>query len=555
MPALQAQIDRIGPELRKVTAELIERRAWGAQVRRTTSQQQQSLVGWLDMVRRIGKGMGKRVPRLIVEASQKMTECRSAVPVWIMPLAQAVETFEPTTRFDVVITDEASQSDVMALIPFYMARRVVVVGDHEQVSPSAVGQDLAVVQQLIDEHLEDIPNSVLYDGQMSVYDLARQSFGGAICLTEHFRCVPEIIEFSNHLCYGGRIRPLRDPSKATLKPHIIAHRVENGRAANETNPAEAMAIASLIRAAIDQPEYKNKSFGVISLVGDDQALEIERLLLHHLPPAEYEARRVLCGNAAQFQGDERDVMFLSVVDTAGNTQLRLRSEPMFKQRFNVAASRARDQMWVVHSLNPADLKPKDLRRRLIQHAEDPEAVRLLMKQSEDSSETPLEHEVHNRLFEAGYRVLPHWRVGYYTIDLVVEGGGRRLAIECDGDKPAAVEQLREDMARQAILERLGWSFVRVRGSEFFMNPEKAMKPVLARLSELKIRPEGGNGIVEAPQSGKEVLERIIRRAAEYRQHWLSQARAQLARAGTGTPERARRASRPAKRKRKPSARR
>ena len=555
LPALQAQIDRLAPELRKVTADLIERRAWGAQVRRTTPQQQQALVGWLDMVRRIGKGMGKRVPRLIVEASQKMTECRSAVPVWIMPLARAVETFEPTTRFDVVITDEASQADVMALIAFYMARRVVVVGDHEQVSPSAVGQDVAVVQQLIDEHLEDIPNSVLYDGQMSVYDLARQSFGGAICLTEHFRCVPEIIEFSNHLCYGGKIRPLRDPSKATLKPHIIAHRVEKGRAVNETNPAESLAIASLIRAAIEQPEYKNKSFGVVSLVGDDQALEIERLLLHHLPPAEYESRRVLCGNAAQFQGDERDVMFLSVVDSAEENPLRLRSEPMFKQRFNVAASRARDQMWVVHSLDPADLKPKDLRRRLIQHAEDPEAVRLLMKQSEESSETPLEHEVHNRLFEAGYRVLPHWRVGYYTIDLVVEGGGRRLAIECDGDKPAAVEQLREDMARQAILERLGWSFVRVRGSEYFMNPEKAMKAVLGRLSELKIRPESGNGNQEAPQNGKEVLERIIRRAAEYREHWLNQAKAQRARVSNGVPERARRASGPAKKKRKTAARR
>src|SRR5262249_25274586 len=118
LPALQAKIDRLGPELRRVTAELIERRAWGAQVRRTTSQQQQALVGWLDMVRRIGKGMGKRVPRLIVEASQKMTECRSAVPVWIMPLARAVETFEPSTRFDVVITDEASQPAPMPPIPF-----------------------------------------------------------------------------------------------------------------------------------------------------------------------------------------------------------------------------------------------------------------------------------------------------------------------------------------------------------------------------------------------------------------------------------------------------
>jgi len=150
-------------------------------------------------------------------------------------------------------------------------------------------------------------------------------------------------------------------------------------------------------------------------------------------------------------------------------------------------------------------------------------------------------------------VLPHWRVGYYTIDLVVEGGGRRLAIECDGDKPAAVEQLREDMARQAILERLGWSFLRVRASEFFLNPDKAMKPVLARLSELKIRPEGGS--VEVPQNGKDVLERVMRRAAEYRQHWLSVAKAQQTRAGTGVPDRSRKASRGTKKKRKPSARR
>jgi hypothetical protein len=74
------------------------------------------------------------------------------------------------------------------------------------------------------------------------------------------------------------------------------------------------------------------------------------------------------------------------------------------------------------------------------------------------------------------------------------------------------------------------------------------------LSELKIRPEGGSA--EAPQNGKEVLERIIRRAAEYRQHWVSAANAQLARAAKGPADRARRASRlPAKKKRKTSARR
>jgi very-short-patch-repair endonuclease len=534
LPELQTRVDKLAVELRRATAELIEKKAWAAQVRRTTSRQQQALVGWLDIVRRIGKGMGKRVPRLILEASQRMTECRSAVPVWIMPLARAVETFEPSTRFDVVITDEASQSDVMALIAFYMAKRVVVVGDHEQVSPSAVGQDLVAVQQLIDEHLEDIPNAVLYDGQMSIYDLARQSFGGAICLTEHFRCVPDIIEFSNHLCYDGKIRPLRDPSKAPLRPHVIAHHVSDGRAVNDTNPTEALVIASLIKAATEQPEYRGKSFGVISLVGDEQALEIERLLLHHLPPAEYEARRILCGNPAQFQGDERDIMFLSVVDTAEAGPLRMRSEPMFKQRFNVAASRARDQMWVIHSLDPADLKPRDLRARLIQHAENPTATRQLATPPAPVQESELVHKVHARLFDAGYRVHANWRVGYYTIDLVVEGGAeQRLAVECDGDWPWGLDRLREDVERQAILERLGWSFVRVRASEFYRAPEPVMEALFARLGELKIRPQGrepaATAVVTAT-AAEQVRARVVARAEELRRQWIARSQARLARA-------------------------
>src|SRR6266481_4331896 len=125
----------------------------------------------------------------------RMPQCRSRLGY---ALSRVVENFDPrTTRFDVVIIDEASQSDVMALVALYLGKTVLVVGDHEQVSPSAVGQDLGVIQNLIFQYLRGIPNSDLYDGQISIYDLARQSFGGTTCLVEHFRCVPEIIQFSN----------------------------------------------------------------------------------------------------------------------------------------------------------------------------------------------------------------------------------------------------------------------------------------------------------------------------------------------------------------------
>ena len=100
---------------------------------------------------------------------------------------------------------------------------------------------------------------------------------------------------------------------------------------------------------------------------------------------------------------------------------------------------------------------------MIEHARDPDAVERAKKHAAKRAESELERLVLARLIEAGYRVVPQRWVGYYRIDIVVEGSGKRLAIECDGDRYHPTEKITEDMERQAILERLGWTFVRVRG--------------------------------------------------------------------------------------------
>jgi len=102
--------------------------------------------------------------------------------------------FDPrTTRFDVVIIDEASQSDVMALVALYLGKTVLVVGDHEQVSPSAVGQDLGIIQNLIFQYLPGIPIPI---STMVRFPSTTRApvLRGTTCLVEHFRCVPEIIQ-------------------------------------------------------------------------------------------------------------------------------------------------------------------------------------------------------------------------------------------------------------------------------------------------------------------------------------------------------------------------
>ena len=528
LEGLQAKSEKLREQLRRVTVELIDKRSWSSQARRTSSRQRQALVGWLDTIRRIGKGHGIRVSLLRAEAARKMSECRGAVPVWVMPLSRVVENFDPrTTRFDVVIIDEASQSDVMALVALYLGKTALVVGDHEQVSPSAVGQDLGVIQNLIFQYLRDIPNADLYDGQMSIYDLARQSFGGTTCLVEHFRCVPEIIQFSNMISYDGRVRPLRDASRVHLQPHTIAHRVSGSSRDGKINRQESLAVASLLAAALEQPEYKKNdagqpmSFGVVSLVGDEQAIEIDNLIRAHVSPDRYELHRVLCGNAAQFQGDERDVVFISLVDTAERGSLSLRDQELFKQRFNVAASRARDQMWIVHSLSPRnDLKPEDLRRQLIEHAEDPARLMSALEEKEKRTQSNFEREVMKRLLAARYRVSPHWRIGTFRLDLVVEGGGNRLAIECDGDRYRPLEKLPEDMERQSVLERMGWTFTRIRSSEFLRNPARAMKVVFEKLENMEIPPTADSpGEQRSGHVSHEAIDRVMRRAEELRKIW------------------------------------
>jgi very-short-patch-repair endonuclease len=522
LDALQEQQTGVEDELFEVSAGYVEKRSWLAQLRRTGLQQQQALTGWLGLHKKIGKGGGKHVALLKEEAKKTLAECRSAVPVWIMPLSRVVECFDmATTRFDVVIIDEASQSDVLGLVAFALGSEVVVVGDHEQVSPYAVGQSSDRIRALIDELLPDIPNRHLYDGKTSVYDLARQSFGGTIRLLEHFRCVPDIIQFSNQLCYEGEIRALREAASSRVTPHLVAHQVQDGVESNGINENEALEIVSLVSAICKLDEYEDATIGVISMVGTDQALYIDSVLRKRLSISEYKKRQILCGNASQFQGDERDVIFLSIVNSPDEAPLRLRQREESRKSFNVAASRARDQLWVVHSLNPRrDLKPGDLRLQLIAHAQNPKASRPKKLEDRKRFSSNLEKGVFTHLQQAGHRLVQRYPVGEYVIDLVVEGArGRRAAIQCAGDRARAPEAIGEDLERQRTLRRLGWEFVRVRGSEFYRDAEATMTKLRRRLAELEIEPVPPEAEAAESDAADPLHTRVVKRAELIRSRW------------------------------------
>jgi very-short-patch-repair endonuclease len=527
--AISRRLHERRDDLRAVTVDLIDRRAWLGQLRRTDLNARQALQGWAATQKKIGRGTGKRVPELQAHARALLAKARDAVPVWIMPLARVAESFDPTQRrFDVVIVDEASQSDVLGLLAWYLGDRVAVVGDHEQVSPLGVGQQLDAVKALISEHLVGIPNSHLYDGTTSIYDLARMSFGGTIALREHFRCVPDIIEFSNELSYSGEIRPLRDSGSAP-RPHVVEYVVsssDGGGRSGKTNRAEAQAVVALLKATTELPENADKTVGAITLLGDEQSAMIQDLAVSVVGAVELERRRFVAGNSAQFQGDERHIMFLSMVDAPTGGLLPLRQTDVFKQRYNVAASRAKDQLWLVHSLDPGrDLKAGDLRRRLIEHVRAPGARRRAAQTAQRRAESPFELAVIERLIAAGYRVKPQVWIGHYRVDMVITDGVNQVVLECDGDRFHGFDQIPLDMIRQANLERVGWRFVRIRGTRFFRDPDGSMDWATGELRRLGVQPVGpapdGEEVVDAKADA--FTERVVRRAWEimHEQGWVT----------------------------------
>jgi very-short-patch-repair endonuclease len=355
-----------------------------------------------------------------------------------------------------------------------------------------------------------------------LYDLGRETFPGALSLWEHFRCVPAIIEFSNRLSYNRKIRPLRDSSSSPLRA-VVPHRVRGRRDGRQKiNHEEAHEIVSLIGAMCEMDAYAARSIGVVSLLGDDQAKLVETLLRRHVSAKEIEARKIICGNAAQFQGDEREVMLLSMVDSnEGDGPMRKVGDganELYKKRYNVAASRAQNQMWVVHSMDySTELKPGDLRRELLEYAHvdaQSQEANTLPQRTDSEFERLVLKELHTR----GYSVRTQYPVGYYRIDMVVERDGRKLAVECDGERwHSGAEKIAEDMARQSVLERLGWRFHRIRGSQFFRDPDLTLAALWERLARLEIEPMG---VTIAPPLSDDIHESLLRTTSTLRNSWF-----------------------------------
>jgi very-short-patch-repair endonuclease/transcription elongation GreA/GreB family factor len=482
----------------KALERLVRERTFYALAQSMTGPVRAALMMFATALRRIGTGRSVGAARHRRAARQAMAGCYGGVPCWIMPSWRVAEQLPGEVgTFDLVIMDEASQSDIKEVTTLLRGKKVLVVGDDKQVSPTAAFIENAKIDRLERSYLAKQPFKTLLLPGASLYDLAKVMFPDKfVMLREHFRCVEPIIQFSMQF-YTEDLIPLRIPTaRERIDPPLVDIYVPDGlRSGDKINHREAEVIIDEIRRIIETPMLATKgaadswrTIGVISLIGSKQAALINRMLLDEFGEETVLRHKIACGDSATFQGNERDIIFLSMVADPSKKQAQTATH--FEQRFNVAMSRARDRLYLIRSVREEDLNPQDLKAKVIRHLREPMKGRV--RPSGDLAalcDSDFEREVLGRLLKRGYRVTPQVGAMGYSIDMVVEGrGDQRLAIECDGDKYHGPERWADDMTRQRVLERVGWRFWRCWSSSFTIDPDGCMAELFGLLDRLGIHP-------------------------------------------------------------------
>ncbi|HEX9058469.1 MAG TPA: AAA domain-containing protein, partial [Ktedonobacterales bacterium] len=394
-------------------------------------------------------------------------------PIWAVTNPHAAELL-PLQRemFDLVVIDEASQCDVASALPLlYRGKRAIVCGDPKQLRHlSFLREDRQAA--LASQHgLTASQRSQWNYRTHSLLDVvngALPSQDDVVLLDEHYRSLPQIIEFSNRNFYSNALRIMtRRPDTIGVRS-VELKRVNGKRRKEGYNVEEVEAVIKEIE-RIAKAEAKldaaaKSSIGVLSPFRD-QVNYMTRALAStpRLKARVLQDHQVAVGTAHTFQGDERDIMMLSFCADPGSH----RSSLTFMNQenlFNVAVTRARRRQVIFTGLDPRQLPPEHLLTYYLNYAAD--CLEPENPEDHGSTASAFERELGAALrAEGSYTVYLGYPVAGFTVDVVAQRGNQALAIACDGDlerRPALPSVASLDTpSGQAILERAGWRVYRV----------------------------------------------------------------------------------------------
>ena len=426
----------------------------------------------------------RRLLESLPEMFGKLAPC-----VLMSPLSVAQYLPAGQAAFDVVIFDEASQITTWdAIGAIARARQTIIVGDPKQLPPTNFFGRADDTDEDLPEVERDLP---------SILDEVSAAGVRPYPLTWHYRSRDEaLIAFSNHFYYGGGLVTFPAPvaGSEALKFHMVDGTYARG--SGRVNEVEAKSIAAMVKRRLTSwlavPEGSRHTLGVITFNAEQQSLILD--LLDEMRRGDdrlewfFDDEReepVIVKNLESIQGDERDVMLFSVTfgpDLAGKVTMNFGALNGIggEKRLNVAITRARRELHVFSSIRAEQINlarthavgVRDLKAFLDYAERGSIALPARDEGSLGPAESPFEEAVAEALRLKGWEVRTQIGVSGFRVDLGIvhpDAAGSYLAgVECDGAQYHSSATARDrDKVRQAVLEGLGWTILRVWSTDWF----------------------------------------------------------------------------------------
>lgn len=446
------------------------------------------------------------------------------IKIWLMT-PDAVSDVLPFARepiFDLLIFDEASQIYVERAIPaICRAKKVVVAGDSKQLRPTALpgsarvkfGEDLTDYDSEVDIALE----------QESLLDLARLCFQ-SYTLNCHYRSrYEELIQFSNRAFYHGKL--MVAPNCRMPEESPIEYLPVEGMWHEQKNTKEAKAVAELISKIVRTEGHGTIGVIAFNLKQSRQIVaelskmrskdpELDRLLNleEHRTDEKGADVKLFIENIEHVQGDERDIIIFSTTyarDINGSFYQRFGwlNTPGGENRLNVAVTRAKEKVYIVTSIQSADISSmKEGPRLLAKYLEyskavsdyylgtgSKQAISQVLREvgtGQEEFAVPTRGIMLDRVYETlmnkGFQVDRDVGIGGTTLDLAVKKGDGYIAgILADTSLYKGNSTVRgRDLHDPEYLQLRGWDTIRLWTPSYWENPAKEIERICKRVAEL-----------------------------------------------------------------------
>ncbi|CAN5386367.1 hypothetical protein BH23CHL1_BH23CHL1_08030 [soil metagenome] len=318
--------------------------------------------GQLAVLRREFEKKSRHLPvRQLVERAGNAIQ--AIKPVFMMsPLSIATYIPPGTLTFDLVIFDEASQvKPVDAFGALLRGDQAVVVGDSKQLPPTSFFDSLIHTDEDEEENATSDIESIL--------GLFAASNAPQRMLRWHYRSRHEsLITVSNHEFYENRLVLFPSPDASRAESGLHYHHLQDtsyDRGKTRTNPGEAAAVAAAVMAHARQSPELTLGVAAFSVAQTQAVIDQVELLRRQDPSCEtffaaHPNEPFFVKNLENVQGDERDVIFISVgYGRTAEGYLAMSFGPLNndggERRLNVLITRARRRCEVFTNLTSDDI--------------------------------------------------------------------------------------------------------------------------------------------------------------------------------------------------------